>query len=272
MRLLRPLLGFDRDGLRDFLEDQGVPWLVDPSNRDLRYERARLRQGNPLSCHPREETRQTGATRRALEGRVQTALAACVAPHPFGFCGVNLSNFIKEDPTVVDGVLSRVVAWIGGRNYLLAPALATQLRSQLSALKPGQSATAGGCLLTRRKETVVITREPGRLPSVRKMDLRSGDLWDGRFWLEADPTQGGQGRSYNIGPLGSTGVRDVVRSNDLASVSGIPKAAIAALPALWVDGVAVCVPHLFIQRAGESQFSAVFRPRRTLSSPTFAVA
>jgi tRNA(Ile)-lysidine synthase len=42
-RVVRPLLGFTGAELASWLEDRGVPWLRDPSNRDPAWARGRLR-------------------------------------------------------------------------------------------------------------------------------------------------------------------------------------------------------------------------------------
>ncbi len=41
--VVRPLLPFRREELRSWLEERGIPWLDDPSNRDPRWARARIR-------------------------------------------------------------------------------------------------------------------------------------------------------------------------------------------------------------------------------------
>ncbi len=43
-RLARPLLDFDRQELRDFLEAEAVSWIEDPSNSQLTFDRNYLRQ------------------------------------------------------------------------------------------------------------------------------------------------------------------------------------------------------------------------------------
>lgn len=43
LRVLRPLLGFRREELRDVLRAQGIAWLEDPSNADLALRRNRVR-------------------------------------------------------------------------------------------------------------------------------------------------------------------------------------------------------------------------------------
>ncbi|MEQ1782516.1 MAG: tRNA lysidine(34) synthetase TilS [Hyphomonadaceae bacterium] len=44
LRLMRPLLAFGREELRDELRSRGVAWIDDPSNVNIRYERVRMRR------------------------------------------------------------------------------------------------------------------------------------------------------------------------------------------------------------------------------------
>jgi tRNA(Ile)-lysidine synthase len=43
-RLARPLLGLSQQTLRDFVEEEGVSWIEDPSNEQLNFDRNYLRQ------------------------------------------------------------------------------------------------------------------------------------------------------------------------------------------------------------------------------------
>jgi tRNA(Ile)-lysidine synthase len=47
IQLVRPLLAFTRDALRDFLKQQKVPWSDDPMNAEPRFARARVRAAWP---------------------------------------------------------------------------------------------------------------------------------------------------------------------------------------------------------------------------------
>src|SRR5918998_2130841 len=42
-RLVRPLLGAPRSGVRDYLRERGLEWREDPSNADRRFARPRVR-------------------------------------------------------------------------------------------------------------------------------------------------------------------------------------------------------------------------------------
>ncbi len=42
--MLRPMLGITRQALRGYLSSEGVGWIEDPSNQDLRFDRIKARQ------------------------------------------------------------------------------------------------------------------------------------------------------------------------------------------------------------------------------------
>ncbi|MEK9901092.1 MAG: tRNA lysidine(34) synthetase TilS, partial [Rhodospirillaceae bacterium] len=91
-RILRPLLGLPRARLTATLAARGQGWIDDPSNRDTRFARARLRlrpggvrDGDPAA----------GDARREIEGDVARLSARAVAIDPAGFAVL--------DPAMLDG-------------------------------------------------------------------------------------------------------------------------------------------------------------------------
>lgn len=88
-RVVRPLLGFGRGELQAWLEERGVSWLDDPSNRDPRWSRARLRSrtvpaleeawGGPLHLRLRQLSEVAGRADRALDRRARTVLERALA-------------------------------------------------------------------------------------------------------------------------------------------------------------------------------------------------
>ena len=78
-RLLRPLLGLSRNVLREFLKYQEQDWIEDPSNRDARFLRTRLRSlfGEDGLCTVElaKRAKLYGLARKVLEGETDRALA-----------------------------------------------------------------------------------------------------------------------------------------------------------------------------------------------------
>ncbi len=268
-RLLRPLLGQRRADLRAFLAIQGVSWIDDPSNRDERFERARLRR-TPLRGLAAEEVEGAAKQRQEYERQVLSILARAASLHPFGFCTLDVGALRAETRDIVTGALANVLAWVGGRSYPPGPDSADRLRTRVLDLAPGRSATLAGCLVARRRATLEISREPGRLPPQTPLSSRDA-LWDGRFEVSVSGAES-FAPGLDIGPLGRQGWADVRARVAPSLVERVPNAAIWALPALWLDGVPAGVPQLLIKCPATIRFSAVFHPHRTLISPTFAVA
>ena len=270
-RVLRPLLRQKRDDLRAYLRPLGVPWIDDPSNSDIRFERARLRLAPPPDVGRTREIERAGTKRVDHEHSVVRVLATSMTPHPFGFCTLETPNLDLVPAHTLAGALSRVIGWIGGRPYPPGATATMYLWGQIRGLALGRAATLGGCLVRVGTGSLAVTREPGRLPVVRQLTPGLGLLWDGRFWIEI-----GHGGALSppgeIGPLGPQGWKYVETSVSKRLVAGIPKSVIWALPTLWIDGEVASVPHLLFNQGGKFEFSAVFRPQRTLFSPTFAVA
>jgi tRNA(Ile)-lysidine synthase len=79
LRLLRPLLAVARERLTATLVQRGIAWVDDPSNADLRFERARLRREGVAAVRPdgsraREEQHLATAALDVLELDGEVAL------------------------------------------------------------------------------------------------------------------------------------------------------------------------------------------------------
>ncbi|CAG4908405.1 unnamed protein product [Acidocella sp. C78] len=102
--ILRPLLGIPSPMLRDFLVEQGVAWVEDPSNLDPRFERVRVRRAG--ASQPPGDV-GTAADDRAAADRIAAADLAChVTLRPEGWA------IIRGDALPPDALaaLLRVVA------------------------------------------------------------------------------------------------------------------------------------------------------------------
>ncbi|NQV81654.1 MAG: tRNA lysidine(34) synthetase TilS [Alphaproteobacteria bacterium] len=267
-RLLRPLLMVAAEDLRAALMTAGIPWIEDPSNADPRFERARLRQSGLNTTVLPNQKRREGVVRQRNEERVRAALARAVHLHPFGFCEVDLAVL---DGETTAAALAQVVAWVGGRPYPPRPAAARRLGTRLMDLAPGQAATLSGCEIRRRRSSLVIVREPSRCAPPQPIAPGTGILWDHRYWVEmsanADPVDGAR-----VQALGKSGLDCVATRLGGNLVYGVPKPALAGLPALWRGKEVLSIPTLSYHSSPHLGFSATFRPQRTLLSSPFAVA
>lgn len=198
LRLVRPLLAFPRQTLRDFLTARGVNWIDDPSNAATRFERVRMRA---LVSHLAPEARASALrtmNRLALLRASVTHEAAGLLPHTRIADGRLL---IALAPLAEAGAVARLrfietavrLAGDARRPPPLAPlekfAAAIGADEKPVALPP--AVNVGGALLRAARDAdgtrvLAIGREPPRRGSPPPQTTDSPD-WTALVPLLADP-------------------------------------------------------------------------------------
>jgi tRNA(Ile)-lysidine synthase len=235
--LLRPLLGVTRARLEATLRDRGQGWLEDPSNRDGRYERARLREAmrasRALGLAPGMlalSARRMQRARLALEGVTAAFLAQALRVHPAGFCEVSLADLLDQPEEIGLRGLARMIAMFGGGARAVRLARIEALHAALADARSGaRTATLGGCAFELRRGPVLrVIREFGRIaPGRVPLTPREPTIWDGRFTISVP---GAAGDGLAVGPLGPQGLAE------LAALGGriaLPARVAHALPGIW---------------------------------------
>jgi len=228
VRLLRPLLNIEPQALRTFLRDRGLDWVEDPSNRDVRALRPRLR--HRLAPHPQangvatltEAARSVGLLRAREEAATAAELAQRVTLRPEGFA---LLSPGRISPAALSGLLRT----IGGAAY--APSVA---RLADLAAQPQPATIAGVRLLSAARfgEGFIVVREEAAM--AEPVEASKKVTWDGRFRLVARiPLPAG----LTVGKLGADAVL-------FREQSTLPSVVLRTLPALRFEKRLAAVPHL----------------------------
>lgn len=247
--LFRPLLGERRDRLRAFLTEVGQAWIEDPSNDDERFERVRLRKAMPallaggLSLAALGElARQSAAASDALWAAAGDWVSGHVAAEAEGFGRLPLAGFAGQPDLIKSRILGHLIRRFGG-GQVPDP---HELEAMTGWMTSGsRRRTLGGALFARRKDHVLVGREPGRIDASPVAVPATGQaLWDRRFVVTAPP-------DCLIVPVGT--VRGIPRRADL------PAFVQAALPAVMQGGKLLAVPHLGIGEGINATIAASFR-------------
>ncbi|MBX4961470.1 tRNA(Ile)-lysidine synthase [Rhizobium binae] len=178
--ILRPLLLSSRADIRAFLEDRGVPWIDDPTNEDVKYERVRVRRQLPADRATETDIRAAWEARLALSLRAAEWLERHFRLHG-GLLGQISVDGLRQDRAVLDYALGRLTAVFGGQTFVPGRAHMDRLRSFATGGEPGRM-TVGRVVFDHRRDGLYFTRESrGLLPLV----LRPGEagVWDGRFYV-----------------------------------------------------------------------------------------
>jgi len=231
--LLRPLLGVRRDQLRDYLRQNNLSWVEDPSNEDRRFERVRVRQAmealQPLGLTVEALSAVAGNMSKAREALdKQTYLEAQeLARFESGAVVLNREELCTLPDEIIHRLLLRALQWVTGAVY---PLRRRVMRDALSAVRSGGSLTLGGCRILCRAGQVWVCREYN---AVRDEVSLPGELWDNRWQLTGVETAGVEVRA-----LGKAGLLLCPNWRE----TGCPGVVLEATPALWREQELIAAP------------------------------
>ena len=209
LRLLRPLLAVPKARLIATLASMGQPWLIDPANAAQRFARGRLRADPGFSPdEPWVQSEAHAVARHGEDERLAAWLAQLARPHRLGFVRIDAAPWGELEQVSRAAILGRLLATIGGRAY---PVAADKL-SRIADDRFDTPVTLGGCIIVRRRDVLLICREPGRIRHRLTLAPGASGQWDGRFAVrhEHGPL------AVEIRPLGVKGAQmlgDAARSS-----------------------------------------------------------
>lgn len=182
---LRPLLGLGRQELRDYLTARGAGWVDDPTNDDLRRDRARIRAAiAALGLDPArlaESAAHLAGAREALVPEITRAAGQAIMS-PDGQMAVSQDKFDRAPREIRRLILVAAVSAVTGQEY---PPRRAALLNALDALESGQRVTLAGTLIMASRGSLTVGREPAA--AARARPLTADGVWDNRWAVTGLP-------------------------------------------------------------------------------------
>ena len=267
--IVRPLLGLSKARLVAYLRARAAPFVTDPSNSNVTFERVRLRQAMK-ACSAAGITRSALVLTASRLGRSREALSsAAVAFLEHNFSVTHLGQgeiagdaFFALPAEIGLRVLSRVLTLIGGKEDSPEMAKAERLLAELKAGR--RQAALGGCLVIAVSGRLNFYREPGRSRCTPTL-CRPGSacVWDGRFVLTFAADLSGNTVIAPLGAAGWTFYRNAL--NRSRPSTNVNRLAALTSPALWHGESMICAPALDV--SGLAANGAAGRPAHTQLVP-----
>ena len=171
--LCRPLLALRRADLRAWLADEGLGWLDDPANADLRYARPRARLALAEGVH--------GAP--ILEPDL-SPLADLWRVTPWGGVAIDRRGLQRAAPDQAVRLLQIAAACASGAQGLARPGRARGVMARLTGDK-AFVVTLGGARIAADVDWMTFEREAGEMErgGLAPITVEAGQtrVWDGRF-------------------------------------------------------------------------------------------
>lgn len=161
-RLLRPFLSLRKERLEATLRAVGQPWIDDPSNLDLKYERVRIRRR--LAAEPGAAERLVALAVTHADARAQADrelaewLAQAVTLTAEGAVSVDRAMTDQVPAYLREAFWRRLLMTVGGKP--LPPRREKIARLAAAVRDPGfRGATAAGCRVVAKADHFLVERE-----------------------------------------------------------------------------------------------------------------
>lgn len=232
---LRPLLSCRRETLREFLRSRGQGWCEDPSNRDTRFDRVRVRSALPVLAGIGLDVARLVTTaermahaRDALEEGTRQ-LADRVLTRAGAGTLVLAPGWRAAARDIRERLVAAALCLQGAQVY--RPRLAA-LVAALEQTGRGRVASLHGCLLVPGRDGgLQILREPAATaPPQPGLE----PPWDGRWRLSGPPLGPGQ----SVGALTRAGLAEVPGWR----ATGLRGLVLASTPAIREEGRIIAAP------------------------------
>jgi tRNA(Ile)-lysidine synthase len=244
--LVRPLLDFPKTRLLATARARNVPFVEDPTNEDVSYERVRMRRGllsfEDLGISVRAlatSARRLGDAQAALRYAESSFVATLNLTYGNEVFAVFDRERFSEGPAFLrQKLLTRLIARYGGASNEPQLSEIEALASRLQ--RAGKcTATLGGATVSAGRRFVRVWREAGRLDQ-GEINLAPGEsrVWDRRFLLQSAL----EGRGVTVRPLGAESFAKI--AGLLSRSTRVPSRAAYALPSFWSGQELLAVPSL----------------------------
>ena len=183
--LIRPLLNTSKLDIVQALKSAQIPWVEDPMNEDISYERVRWRQISPnlakiglnanavaVSAHRLQRAQQ------ALDFYAKEFLLHCCQISNWGYVMIPKGSFEQLPFEIRVRVVMRLLMWMSPMTKVISLESVEKI-----ALANPKHATLGGCQWVTSKEGIFIAQELKYMPKRLKIIAGKWTNWGHmRLW------------------------------------------------------------------------------------------
>lgn len=124
IKLVRPLLDFEKDALKNFLNEKKIKWFEDESNADEKFLRNKIRnffetfeEKNLIQARIKSAADEISKTRDFFDELLLHEAKKILKFNDAGFCFLNLKKFQKTDEKFALKILALLAMEVSQQNY-----------------------------------------------------------------------------------------------------------------------------------------------------------
>ena len=163
IKIIRTLLDFNKQDPQNFLKEQNIEWIEDPSNYNERFTRVKVR--NFLSNYPQwiaklaYLSKNLSRAKDCIEYMLKQNMEKLVVFFPHGDASIEFASFKQLPQEIKFRMLAKILQIVSNN---AKTARAERIERLLAKIETGnifKASTLSGCLISRKKDQLIITRE-----------------------------------------------------------------------------------------------------------------
>ena len=240
LNIIRPLLNIRKKMLIDECEKNNITWIEDPSNKDIKYSRGKIRK-LLINANLFEDFYKSITVFSKLKLNADKIIfnnmKNSIKFNETGVCKVALDSFIKLPSIFQKKLLNALIKIIGGKKYPRKNSIIIGAIEKIISLDK-KNTTIGGVYIMINKDYILMSRQLDNSVKVSNL-INYKILWDRRF-IVCNNTKN---KNITIGPLGEKDYLLMIKLNKIEKPS-ISFSAIKTIPTIRLLEEIISIPHL----------------------------
>jgi len=239
IKIIRPLLDFNKEDLKNYLEKNNINWVEDESNKEEKYLRNKIR--NFLESLDNKEvinkriakaSNSILANKKIVEKYLKEKSGDILEFNEMGYFLLNIKNFCELEEEIAKKYLALSLMEISGNYYKPRLSKLENLYSKILVNKDFKT-TFYGCVIEQYDNSkLIIYREKSAIKTDQEICQKiCQKIWDNRFRINTK-------QDFEITTI------DAAEFNKLEISYNIKKEIIYTLPVFRKDKRIVAIPHL----------------------------
>lgn len=272
IKIIRPLLNFRKQELRDYLLEKKCKWIEDPSNFKDRFLRTKIRkllQSSAMSDIISDpdllidrlalNAKNIARARVEIENLCNDKIAQIVTLHEEGYLTINYRDFVALGEEVALKILCLCLITISGRSTHQPRLEAVQRLYESIMLHSTKAKTLCGCEVVLKKDLIFVYREIGKEGLIFKKTSDHAWIWDDRFKIAGK-------KASMVKAIESPSFEDIKEVMH-KKYKNIPRKVWKSLPLIITYDNRRYVP--FLNSGVEEGFGVEFIPKMSLGRTSF---
>ena len=193
INVIRPFLQFRKSQILSFMKDQNIFWLEDKSNKEVKFDRVKVR--NLISKCDKDFkftqrlnllSENARRARNFFESYLKEIFKKYCTIGDLGFISIGKTNFIDHHEEIKLRLINYIIKYVKNDfdNYPIRIEQLKYILRNLNNLNQ-QKFTISGCIILIDQIVIYFYKEPKFIEST-KILKKGKNIWDGRYIIETD--------------------------------------------------------------------------------------